>query len=323
MNSPKNNFILNDVINDLLDAKKSLAAPLMKLNYFGRLTKNQELIEFTNNEINGYKSEESIVPQFRKTLGRLIVEAQAYMTRHTVEVPISLLQSPFDKELRYIDIREGIATVEKMAKEMSESSGGKGEFYRPVPLEMLPYIQPALRKAYKSNARIDALGAKIIGNGNIIIDIPSYIRTKLLEFVMQIAEEFGYEIEIKDYNKKRESNNQTIMQFMNTNITNTGDGNVINTGEKSKISAQITITKGNKDELARHLQQNGISEQDTDELIKIIDNEEPNKEKKTFGTKVNTWVGKMLNKALDGTWKVGIGAAGGLLAEAIGKYYGM
>jgi hypothetical protein len=140
---------------------------------------------------------------------------------------------------------------------------------------------------------------------------------------MQIADEFGHEIEIQDYNKKRESNNQTIMQFMNTNITNTGDGNVINTGEKSKIKAQITISKGNKDELVRHLQQNGISEQDTEELVKIIDSEEPNKEKQTFGTKVNAWVGKMLNKALDGTWQVGIGAAGGLLAEAIGKYYGM
>lgn len=323
MTSSSSNFIINDVINDLLDSERSLVNPLMKLNYFGRLTKNGELIEYTNNEINGYKSEESIVPQYRKTLGSLIVEAQAFMNRHTVEVPISMLQSPFDVELKYIEIREGIATVEKMAKQMLNDSKGKGEFYRPVPMEMLHYIQPALRQLYKSDVRLDAVGAKIIGNGNVIIDIPSFIRTKLLEFVMQIADEFGHEIEIQDYNKKRESNNQTIMQFMNTNITNTGDGNVINTGEKSRIKAQITISKGNKDELVRHLQQNGISEQDTEELVKIIDSEEPNKEKKTFGIKVNAWVGKMLNKALDGTWQVGIGAAGGLLAEAIGKYYGM
>ena len=323
MNSPNNNFILNDVINDLLDAEKSLVSPLMKLNYFGRLTKNNELIEFTNNEIHGYKSEECVVPQYRKTLGSLIVEAQAYMTRHTVEVPISMLDSPFDKELRYIDIRDGIATIEKMAKDFTENNAGKGEFYRPIPIEMLHYIQPALRKAYKSNTRIDIVSAKINGNANILIDIPNYIRTKLLEFVLQIADEFGYEIEIKDYNKERESNNQTIMQFMNTNITNTGDGNVINTGNKSKINAKINITKGNKDELAKHLMENGISEEDKDDLIKIIDSEEPNKHEKTFGTKVNSWIGKMLNKSLDGTWKIGIGVAGSLLAEAIGKYYGM
>lgn len=322
MSNQNNNFIINDVINDLLDAEKSLVNPLMRLNYFGRLTKNNELIEFTNNEINGYKSRDAIVPEYRKTIGSLIVEAQAYMNRHTVEIPISMLDSPFNEALRYVDVREGIATVEKMAKEMLESKVDNNEFYRPVPMEMLHIIQPALRKLYKSDVRIDAVGAKIIGNGNIIIDIPSYIRTKLLEFVMQIAEQFGYEIEIKTYNEKQETNNQTIVQFMSTNITNTGDGNVINTGDKAKIDANITINKGNKDELSDFLQKNGISAEDTSELVEIIDTEEPNPEKKTFGAKVNGWIGKMVNKALDGSWNVGIGAAGGLLAEAIGKYYG-
>lgn len=33
------NFILQEVINDLMDADTSLLGPLMKLNYFGRLIK--------------------------------------------------------------------------------------------------------------------------------------------------------------------------------------------------------------------------------------------------------------------------------------------
>lgn len=322
MSNPNISFIINDVINDLLDAEKSLVNPLMRLNYFGRLTKNDELIQFTNNEINGYKDQGSIVPEYRKTIGSLIVDVQAYLNRHTMEIPVSMLDSPFDEAFRYIDIREGIATVEKMAREMLESNGNKNEFYRPIPMEMLHIIQPALRKLYKSNTRLDAVGAKIIGNGNIIIDIPSFIRTKLLEFVMQIAEKFGFEIEIKDYNKKQESNNQTIIQFMSTNITNTGDGNVINTGDKAKIDAKININKGNKEELSEFLQKNGLSEQDTAELVAIIDTEVPYSENKIFGAKVNGWIGKMVGKALDGSWNVGIGAAGSLLGEAIGKYYG-
>lgn len=322
MSNPNNSFIINDVINDLLESEKSLVNPLMRLNYFGRLTKNDELIQFTNNEINGYKDQDSVVPEYRKTIGSLIVDVQAYLNRHTVEIPVSMLNSPFDEALRYVDVREGIATVEKMAREMLESDGNKNEFYRPVPMEILHIIQPALRKLYKSNTRLDAVGAKIIGNGNIIIDIPSFIRTKLLEFVMQIADEFGYEIKIKDYNEKQESNNQTIVQFMSTNITNKGDGNVINTGDKAKIDTKITIHKGNKEELSEFLQKNGLSEPDTAELVEIIDTEEPNAENKTFGAKVNGWIEKMVGKALDGSWNVGIGAAGSLLAEAIGKYYG-
>ncbi len=323
MSNQNNSFIINDVINDLLDAEKSLVNPLMRLNYFGRLTKNDELVEFTNNEINGYKDQESVVPEYRKTLGSLIVEAQAYMNRHTMEIPVSMLESPFKEALRYIYVREGISTVEKMAKELYDSSGNKSEFHHPVPMEMLHVIQPALRKLYKSDVRLDAVSAKLTGNGNILLDIPSFIRTKLLEFVMQIAEEFGYEIEIKDYNEKQESNNQTIVQFMSTKITNTGDGNVINTGDKTKVDANITINKGNKEELSEFLQKNGLSEEDTTELAEIIDTEEPNPESQIFGAKVNAWIGKMIGKALDGSWTVGAGVAGNLLAEAIGKYYGI
>lgn len=323
MRNTNNNFVINEVINDLLDADKSLVNPLMKLNYFGRLTKNNELINFTNNEINGYKTRDAIIPDYRKTLGSLMVDAQAYMNRHTVELPISMLESPFNEELQFIDLREGIATVEKMAKEISEGNGDKNEFYRPVPMEMLHIIQPALRKLYKSDVRIDAVGAKIIGNGNIIIDLPNFIRTKLLEFVMQIADEFGYEIEINNYNQQQEINNQSIIQFMSTNITNTGDGNVINTGDKAKVNAQININKGNKEELAKHLQENGVSAEDTAELIEIIDTEQPNSETKTFGEKVSGWTKKMIGKAVDGSWNIGIGAAGSLVAEAIGKYYGI
>lgn len=92
---------------------------------------------------------------------------------------------------------------------------------------------------------------------------------------------------------------------------------------KQKIEVSISISKGNKAELKKHLTDIGVSEEDTAELIEIIDSEEPNRDKKTFREKVNGWTTKMLSKALDGSWNVGIGAAGSLLAEAIGKFYGM
>ena len=94
------------------------------------------------------------------------------------------------------------------------------------------------------------------------------------------------------------------------------------TGDKAKVDAKITINKGNKEELSEFLQKNGLSQKETAELVEIIDTEEPNTENKTFGANVNGWIGKMVSKALDGSWNVGVGAAGSLLAEAIGKYYG-
>jgi len=117
---------------------------------------------------------------------------------------------------------------------------------------------------------------------------------------------------------------EQISTIMNQTIINTsGDGNVVNTGEKARISAKINITKGNKDELIKYLKDYGISEEDTSELATIIDTEQPDASKMTFGEKVNAWIQKMLGKALDGTWSIGLGAAGNLLAEAIKLYYGI
>jgi len=52
-------FLLQEVVDDLVNNDKSLSAPLMKLNYFGRLIKNQEIIDYTKNELNGYRDKGS------------------------------------------------------------------------------------------------------------------------------------------------------------------------------------------------------------------------------------------------------------------------
>lgn len=51
----KHTFLLQEVIDDLVNTDKSLSAALMKLNYFGKLIKNQELVEYTQSELNGYR----------------------------------------------------------------------------------------------------------------------------------------------------------------------------------------------------------------------------------------------------------------------------
>lgn len=45
MEHKKQTFLLQEVIDDLVNTDKSLSAPLTKLNCFGRLIKNQELTQ--------------------------------------------------------------------------------------------------------------------------------------------------------------------------------------------------------------------------------------------------------------------------------------
>lgn len=311
------NFLLQEVIDELINTDKSLQGPLMKLNYFGRLTKNQKFINFTTNEMKGYEVG-AIIPEYRKTIAKLLVTAQSpYIDSQEIEVPISAIKE-MRKNFTYLDVRDGIVTVEKMARDMVEK--GNKEFYKPMPLQSLPLIQPILRQLYKANPPLDATSSRLIGNGNIFLDIPSSIRTTLLELVMAVADEFGYDVEINEFNTTKINN--TINNYMSTHITNSGDGNVINTGNENKILNSNSIQKGDLESIKKELTKQGIDSEDINNLTEILQSESPN-EDKTLGENAINWILDISKKALNGVGKIATGVSSNLLATLIKGYYGI
>jgi len=317
----KQTFLLQEVIDDLVNTEKSLSAPLMKLNYFGRLVKNQELIEYTENELNGYRDQKNI-PEYRRTIGTLFIDMQMYIHRHSGQLPVSMLEKPYRDTLKYVYVREGIAAIEKLARE-AESGDSDGQIITQLPMEMLQILQAPARKLYKSDARVDVIGARLAGNASIVVEIPNAIRTRLLEFVMSIAETFGYGIEIESFNRKLETNNQTIIHQMNTTINNSGDGNVINTGNQNQIENNVALYKGDIKRLQRELTEQGIEENDITEISQIVQEEHPDLENGRLGEKSNNWISKIINKSLNGIGKIATGVSANLLATLVKQYYGM
>ena len=100
-----------------------------------------------------------------------------------------------------------------------------------------------------------------------------------------------------------------------------GPNATIIVGDNNNVKSSY-VSKGNFDELKNLLANNNVSETDISELQIILDKEEPNTETEIFGTETNGWISKMVNKCLDGSWAIGIGAAGKLLADGIKAYYG-
>ena len=103
--------------------------------------------------------------------------------------------------------------------------------------------------------------------------------------------------------------------------TTFGDNATIIVGDHNQVKT-IQIKQGNFDDLSDLLKRNNVSDEDISELKNIVENETPDTEKKTLGSKTNGWISKMVGKCLDGSWAIGIGAAGKLLADGIKAYYG-
>ena len=316
----KDTFLLQEVIDDLVNTDKSLSAALMKLNYFGKLIKNQELITYTNNELNGYKPDDDI-PEYRKTIATLSIDIQTGPgNNYTVQLPISMLDDPYRHDLKFISVTEGIAAIEKLSREV-EKGDSEDQVAIPLPIEKLHILQKPARKLYKSPMRVDVVAARMLGNSNIVVEVPNAIRTKLLDFVMSLAETFGHNIGLETFKSKGDINNQTIIHQMNTTINNSGDGNVINTGNKNQIHNEANIYKGNSERLKKELKKQGIDEDDISEVLEIVTKEKP-KENGLLGENANSWISKIINKTLNGIGKISTGVSANMLATLIKEYYG-
>jgi len=106
-------------------------------------------------------------------------------------------------------------------------------------------------------------------------------------------------------------------------ISNTTFGNnaTIIVGDHNHVK-NIQIKQGDFEDLKELLKRNNLADQDIESLKDIVETEIPDIEKQTLGTKTNEWISKMVGKCLDGSWAIGIGAAGKLLADGIKAYYG-
>lgn len=107
-------------------------------------------------------------------------------------------------------------------------------------------------------------------------------------------------------------------------ISNTtfGDNATIIVGDHNSVKNHIEIKQGNFEDLKDLLSRNKVSEEDVNSLKEILEKDKPNEDAKVFGSETNSWIGKMVSKCLDGSWSIGIGAAGKLLADGIKAYYG-
>lgn len=308
------------IVDDLLNHSLTLAQPLLKLNYFAKLIKNESLITYSHNELNGYKNPKAIIPDYRKTHATItaIIQDDWRGDRRPMEILPAFLEEPFRHQFQTFTVTDSIQVLEKTVHEKTEENGDS--IIKPFPLEFLPHLQPGM-KLYKSNFPMSIVSAYSSANANFLIEVISNVRTKLLDFVIQLSESFGDNIEINDFNQKQSENNNTVIQyFMSTVVNNSGDGALINTGKNASIQATISFTKGDTNELMKELEKNGVTPEEAEELVEIVKAEEPNYETGTLGQKTYAWLNKITEKSLT---PIGNGIVVQGLWWAIKAYFGI
>lgn len=144
--------------------------------------------------------------------------------------------------------------------------------------------------------------------------ITESVRTRILKFALDLEKAFP-EAAKEDHAMPQKS--ERVNQIFNTTIY--GPANVVGTATNSSVS--VSVKTRDFSSLANALRDSGVSDLDIAELHNAVKGESPSSDG-NVGPKVAAWIGKMVSKAADGSWTVGTGAAGSLLADIISKYYG-
>jgi hypothetical protein len=321
MSNP-NTFVLQEVIDELVNTDKSLVSALMKLKYFALLIKNDNLLSYANAELDGYKRGDNDVPDYRRAPAKLLIDMQAgYNTHRDLVLPADLADPKLGRLVQEYYFLDGIGVIET---QINKYKAGEVEYLgSQLQMGALHYLQEGAQKLYRFDIRASVIAARVVTNPAHLVTVGDTVRSRLLAFAMETGEKFGFDIEIASFRKNAAANNNIINYYMSTEIKNTGDGVVINTGDKASVTSTITIHKGDFQKLSELLRQQGIDQDDIQELKTIVDAEQPDTEKKILGPKANNWILGIMGKVLNGVGKISTAITANLIASYLKGYYGM
>ncbi|WP_250519214.1 hypothetical protein [Caballeronia sp. ATUFL_M1_KS5A] len=297
--------LFDEIVDLLSNDRASLGSALLKTKILMHRIGHKELDPWINDELNGYPAD-AVVPEYRIVGARLtgtlenIARRYSGVTLATLHLPEKVRENLCTAHLGHSVVElEGFATAKD------------GTVATAVPPELYGLLGQAYDGAHVTNAR-SIIGATQVAG--VLVEI----RSRLLDFVLNLQDKIG---NIAEEDMKKAAEGINAQEMFNSAVF--GANATIIVGSHNRASVSNVSAKGDVSHLHSALEASGVNPQDLEALDGAInaDGDAPYRSK-VFGPKVSEWMGKMVQKAATGSWQVGIGAAGNLLATALSGYYG-
>lgn len=256
---------------------------------------------WTLSELNGYKGESTnSLPDYRITSGELKAfnPVRGWIP---LEVPHQI-----HEKLTQIRITESVNSLEQL---IANAQGG-----------ILRFDFSARQAEHLMSMQEDYLRfrpTRFIGV-NRLTAILGAVRTTILEWSLKLEADgiLGENLSFSIKEKRSAMNNINIQNFQGV-LGNLDRGSSVNQENFQEISAH------DFSDLSGYLAKNGIDDNDI-EILKLAIAKDPKRiSDAQFGPKVSEWIGKMVGKAASGGWEISVATAGGVLANALSKFYGL
>jgi hypothetical protein len=298
--------LLREIQADATNNDVPLETLLRKCRILASRLKNDEFKDWIQSELDGYRNGKEL-PDYRKMHGHCFGHFSGPFGSGLKNAPIPERNIPDDVRdmLTHIQMRNGIGAIEHLL----QSEGGN-----------LHYPWPADTSAM--------FGSQIYQNMQMMqawTDVPKNFIAGILSTVRNRVLNFALEIEAQNPEAGEAPAGSTpipqshVSQIFNTYVY--GNAGNVASGNGNQQIVNFTINQGDLKALEKCLTEQGVEKDDVEDLKTAIKSE-PDLAGESFGPKVSSWIGKMISKTVDGTWKIGTTVAANLLTTVIKSYYG-
>lgn len=300
--------LLDEIVELLSTQGGSLSDALLKTKVLMRTLGQNDLAQWVDDELKGYDPATSSVPPYRVVPSRLMGTLVNSHWRHPNQMlPIDHLPPDLQKTVSEAKLLEPIGVLEQFA------ANRKGALTMPISSSFKQTFGDTLIK----NGHLESMWSQIELSqiNGLLIEV----RTKLLDFILELRSQLGDNVSSADVKKAGEKIDVAGM-FQGAMI---GDGATFVLGDHNTTNIKNNIKKGNFESLAAELKKQGVEQADIAVLQTAITQDKGAAElkEKKFGPAVKGWMSKMMGKAIDASWQIELGVAGGLLTEALKAFY--
>lgn len=201
--------LIESVIQDLA-SNVAIDGIMLKVQTIAHYLKDENFKKWVECEQRGY-GENDILPDYRKIICSVRINIhRGYQRVDNFEYPTDLIEEPLRERLSHIPFFEPISDIERMGQ-------NGGELSTQIPA----YIFPCMNKCICGN--ID--GARQYTSPTKALSIVSQVKSRLLDFFLQIEEKANMGIDFNKIEGKEEISN-IVNNTILAGIVNSGSGTV-------------------------------------------------------------------------------------------------
>ena len=274
-------MLIDEIIQLLSTDEGSITEALLKTKILLHQIGHRELTGWVNQELNGY-ADGVEVPTYRVVHAQVVgtlVNIRMRATGHPI--PLGHLTDTQRQSLEVLSVRESLAVVAQFAESKS--------LQKPLPMEFNNLLGQGLAAhTHVEHAWCECSPVEMR-------DIIFQVRTRLLDFMLDLKESIGQAVSEEDV--KANVANVDATQLFNRAIF--GPHTTIIVGDHNQQVVSSAVVKGDFTSLADKLGSLGVPREDIEDLQKAIGKDLGKEPAPTVRAKIAAWLRTQAEKQLD------------------------